>query len=551
MVFDFLRNLGKDEAHSIEKLLNFLSNDLRITEDFIHAHYGIPQLILPGGILIQSLTPNNRVMVLGNVRARAAELEKKPIQVYPVALGFGYDEWLNLLLYPAELQVPLLMRASHLKPTFDLKELGFKQWEHMPSYAEFITRHAEVFEQDSLIKPKIPLLQHNNYLYPNIISMIHGNAKHLLNKILFEGDGSNGAGGILKGIRDSFFGISGRTSIKTFFIDSIEGSNDIGPLLKTIQKISQAEVGAPLLVQIPADWALITLQQVFIETYYKEIGGTIILLSFVIQNKEGLKTAWGFRLEDPEHKGQIEPWNFEEQSVREYEKFYNDTKLEMMTKSASPMLERFQKLPHAQPQEVMQVYAHITINTGSVGIKDVFNKRITIPKETTISINELIDAVAAQALKGFDFYPRYATKSLVINGKKMDPSAKYPTTQLPASANQQRDTLQLYVGFPRATVNSADVVIKLKNEGQPDVQAATIGEYALEMPSGTMTGSQLMKYLITTIGADLTRHENKARAIDLYKQDAQLEKIESAKRYNLGTKGEVHSFVIMITYPSL
>ena len=211
-------------------------------------------------------------------------------------------------------------------------------------------------------------MQGNNYLYPNIISMIHGTAKHLLHTIVFEGDGSNGAGGVLTGIRDSFFDISGRTSIKTFFIDSVEGSNDIGPILKAIQLVSPG-TSEPLLAALPADWASITLQQVFIETYYREKQGVAILFSFVTQNNKGAKRAWRFQLYNADRNPPAQLWHFEEDSLKEYEAFYRDMKKAILTKNASSLLEQFQKIPRADAQQTLQIYMHVTINTGSSALR--------------------------------------------------------------------------------------------------------------------------------------------------------------------------------------
>ncbi len=247
-----------------------------------------------GGIEIQSLTPSDSVMVLGTIKAHVAELENKPILVFPKKLQdepkFDYE--LNLLVYPQIIKVPLILRSSHLPPSFNLRELAQKKWKNLPTFSDIVTANEKFFgkEKQTLFGKEIDIdtLKENQYLYPNIISMIHGNANHYFSKMIVEGDALNGSGGVLMALRDSFCNLTERTTIKIFYFDSLEGPNDISLILKSSRAVESDPNQKPIEKELPDDDERIILRNVIIRTQ-DEIEMTI-LIRFQLNN-----TAWEFK----------------------------------------------------------------------------------------------------------------------------------------------------------------------------------------------------------------------------------------------------------------
>lgn len=326
-VFDIMQNLGKDAEHSIKKLLQAI-NDQYPTSEFLHGQTNIPQIILPGGINIQSLTPDDAVMVLGNVKARIAEIEKKPIKVYPYKVGLDdTDLWLNLLVYPQAINTPLLMRASHLNTS--LYEIVEAQWKNIPTLSEIVQTNEEMFAKDPSLSPYLETLKNADYLYPNIISMIHGNVSHSISKIVFEGDVYDGSGGVLKGMRDSFFDLGERPTIKTFYIDTIEGANDISLLLKASRAVADISEPHPLEALLPQNDKSIILRNVSITTSYE--GKLKAVIKFQLD-----KTAWEFVLDDSLFSPEVTEhtpgmfWDFKKIDAATYEKEFQQLKREVI-----------------------------------------------------------------------------------------------------------------------------------------------------------------------------------------------------------------------------
>jgi hypothetical protein len=270
-IFEITQNLGNDVQHSLQYLLSVLGEYNKVPED-IHAQANIPQIILPGGIEIQSLTINDAVMVLGKVKAHVAELENKPILVLPKKLNKepAFDRELNLLVYPQIIKAPLILRSSHLPPSVNLRKLAQKQWKNLPTFSDIITAHKEFFDIESEIifdeEIKIKNLEENQYLYPNIISMIHGNASHYFSTMIVEGDAVEGSGGVLMAIRDAFCNMTERPTLKKFYIDTLQGPNDISLIMKAMRALSGEQDPKPIEVELPGDGEMITLRKVFITT---------------------------------------------------------------------------------------------------------------------------------------------------------------------------------------------------------------------------------------------------------------------------------------------
>lgn len=338
-IFDILQNLGKDSQHSLQSLLRELGI-LDLSSSGIHGEANIPQIILPGGIEIQSLTPSNNVLVLGKVKVQAAEIEKKPIYIYPKKLNptSNHDYPLNVLLYPQIIPTPLILRASHMEPSASLRQEIKKTWGNLPTFSDIVTENI-----NSFIKPEIyeslftstfnsAVLQAAQYIYPNILSMIHGNASHYFKKLIFEGNAFDGSGGIFMGIRDSFFNIGERPTLKTFYIDTLEGPNDISLILKAIRAIEGNNIISPLEKELPKDGIKVVLNNVIIATSGR--AGLKASIRFQINT-----TAWQFdynqadwKMPKPDQK----LWSFTKIDAIKYENEYQKTKDMILNQKFSP-----------------------------------------------------------------------------------------------------------------------------------------------------------------------------------------------------------------------
>lgn len=316
-----------------------------VTQD-IFAQANIPQIILPGGIEIQSLTPSDSVMVIGKVKARVAELENKPIAVYPRKLHDNpkFEHMLNVLVYPQLISMPVIVRSSHLPLDIDLKQLTKKQWENLPTFSDILTRNEKFFDAEKqLIFTKridISKLKNNQYLYPNIISMIHGNSSQFFRKMVFKGNAFKGSGGILMALRDAFCNLTERPTKKIFYIESLEGPNDLSLILKAKRALANNPNELPLEKELPGDGAPIVLQNVTIST--QDEYGMEILVQFQIN-----KMAWqykyeAFHWESPEvFKPQW--WNFLEINASEYEKKFKEATRTIIHNNKSLMPKKKQK----------------------------------------------------------------------------------------------------------------------------------------------------------------------------------------------------------------
>jgi hypothetical protein len=344
-IFDIAQNLGNDTYHSLSNLLRILGEFNPVTQD-IFAQANIPQIILPGGIEIQSLTPSDSVMVIGKVKARVAELENKPIAVYPRKLHDNpkFEHMLNVLVYPQLISMPVIVRSSHLPLDIDLKQLTKKQWENLPTFSDILTRNEKFFDAEKqLIFTKridISKLKNNQYLYPNIISMIHGNSSQFFRKMVFKGNAFKGSGGILMALRDAFCNLTERLTKKIFYIESLEGPNDLSLILKAKRALANNPNELPLEKELPGDGAPIVLQNVTIST--QDEYGMEILVQFQIN-----KMAWqykyeAFHWESPEvFKPQW--WNFLEINASEYEKKFKEATRTIIHNNKSLMPKKKQK----------------------------------------------------------------------------------------------------------------------------------------------------------------------------------------------------------------
>ena len=164
------------------------------------------------------------------------------------------------------------------------------------------------------------------YIYPQIISMQHGDSINLFSKITLPPVGTPmPQNGILNFLRDSFLILRNRISTKTFFIKEIEGYNDFSVILNKLDKSDEFckefgdEKTAP---------QQITLQNVFIETslldlpgvkgYTRitisfEFRGIFWILSYFAKNLNPIdsieigkaKSLWRFKKDTSMHEGNL------------------------------------------------------------------------------------------------------------------------------------------------------------------------------------------------------------------------------------------------------
>lgn len=339
-IFDILKNLGKDEQHSFESLLK----DITILDQSssIHVAENIPQIILPGGIEIQSLTPSDNVLVLGKVKAEVAEIENKPIFIYPKRRSSQskYEFPLNVLVYPEAIMSTLIIQSSYIKDS--LKGKIQNVWQYLPTFADLVRENKSIIKHYKTFFTSdfsIATLEASNYLYPNILSMIHGNASHYFKKIVFKENALDGTGGVLMGIRDSFLNIAGRPTKKKFCIDTLEGPNDISLILKTIRIIRKnLKKLHTLETLLPKNSDDIILKNITIKTQAKDIDPIETIASIKFQIKD---TAWGFKYNSrywlPEYQQYYKPqlWDFKQINITKYEKEYQKSITKILKKKLS------------------------------------------------------------------------------------------------------------------------------------------------------------------------------------------------------------------------
>ena len=117
------------------------------------------------------------------------------------------------------------------------------------------------------------------YIYPQIISMQHGDSLNLFAKISLPPVGNpTPQNGILNFLRDSFLILRERESKKIFFIKELEGYNDFSVILRKNDKFRE---GLGDEATVPQQ---INMQNVFIETFGYD-DGTHINISFEFNKK--------------------------------------------------------------------------------------------------------------------------------------------------------------------------------------------------------------------------------------------------------------------------
>ena len=221
-------------------------NTMNIDSGSPHGAANIPQVWLPGGLGFQTFNIDKRVASLGPVKVRVHEEENKPINLPNTTRA--------VLLYTGSIKAPIKagLAQFHEKMTQEKaleKELLVRKaaWENLPSVVELIYElQKDLAKANKKEFPTINQLNAKgissedkiheaiNFLYPQFISMIHGDAKHHFKKIEVKPSPEvpKEFTGVMHFIRDAFLEAAGRITTKKFVIDELTGNNDISLLLE-------------------------------------------------------------------------------------------------------------------------------------------------------------------------------------------------------------------------------------------------------------------------------------------------------------------------------
>jgi hypothetical protein len=191
-IFYYARMFDQD-SKVLKMLFKYLDNSLHRKKDH-QASSSIPQIIFPGGISVQSLTPEDRVTVIGDVFTRIHEQENREIITY---------------------QKRVLQKSIKNKKS---------SYEVMYQEKKAVTN---ILIYPSVIYPPVRIKSFSKMFFPVIISMDHRvNAHYYFSKIILDKRTKTDDIGIFKFIQDAFCKQRGRISKKTILIELLEGKND-------------------------------------------------------------------------------------------------------------------------------------------------------------------------------------------------------------------------------------------------------------------------------------------------------------------------------------
>ncbi len=311
-IFSIAANLGKDKKHSFQALLLQL-NPKKLREN-------IPQLILPGGIEIQTLYPDENVKIIGKVTARVAQAEDKPIVI---------QGQLNVLVYPEVIMVPLNVypnevgKDKYIKVKKEYSKFLYPVRDFVNKNVWFLRNFVENKREEFPVLSRIDLVANFSgfqpfLLYPFFISMVRNGYTHFFKEMnVFPGEKKLSPGrkilrqgGVLNFIIDAFLNVRKRESHKIFLIESLNGPNDIVLLLEASRAIKQISKKHPLeevLGEKDTD-SDIVLNELIIETRKK-----YIKFAFKVNN-----TAWEFSLDEDNVDPKQMLWNFRKINVTDH-----------------------------------------------------------------------------------------------------------------------------------------------------------------------------------------------------------------------------------------
>ncbi len=334
-IFSLVAHLGKNEEATLQKLLLLLN----LGKD----REMIPQIILPGGIEIQTLYPGKEVVVIGTVKAKIMEREKKTLKLFNLEKNFLPS---TFLIYPVFINF-----SMQLKP--GLKSLNLRETlSSMPTLYELVAKDAfkvlmkkqlststtSVFYGIQNLLNKMLPPENEKWFYPvscAFISMIPGDATHFLKKIVVEGWGlpHTWLDGVMHFIRNAFFNISGRKSKKCFLIEKLIGRNDLIFLLEGCRIVGGKTIKSELerIGEIKRNEDILVLRNVIIttegtsvydEVLKKRVDKIILSLSFALSD-----SAWQLDFNENIFNNEKDIfWNFKEIDFESYNKKFSEQK---------------------------------------------------------------------------------------------------------------------------------------------------------------------------------------------------------------------------------
>lgn len=277
--------LLNDRAKSLNALIKNLTTVYQQEEAF---RSSLPQVWLPGGIGFQTYDLDTLVGRIGFVDEMVHEIDEKPFIIKKV---------LTILLYPHEIKVPVVLNPMRLKSEFNEKESVYSEWAFLS------------------IKPT------TNFMYPDFISMIPGNAIHHFSKIIVVPYKIT-EGGLLRALRDSFMRIESRKTEKIFLIDEFEGRNDVS---QNLSKKYSEKTGTELSHPLEKKFTGITgnLKKVIIKTFGKARSGSALNFNAEV-SFEYDDSAWQFKITDETVFDESMMWDFKEINSDTHTQNYNN-----------------------------------------------------------------------------------------------------------------------------------------------------------------------------------------------------------------------------------
>jgi hypothetical protein len=336
----------KSFLHTKVSLGNLLAviNTMQERSGSLHGTANIPQVWLPHGIGFQTFNIDKEIKVIGPVLLRVHEEDKKSIIIN--------NKIKALLLYPRAINVPLEIQFPLESGITSLKKA---QWEYLPSVEELVNELDpveeakegsesslfDILESDEAtkqfpalvtrLKESEPAAFQHAFMYPQFISMFRGYSyQHLKEIKLQKPEEYYQFVGIMHFIRDAFFDIGGRESLKTFIIDKLTGINDLSLMLELARvksKIMNKHHPLELILEKDIDKSIM-LEKVIITTKgnlewiakeNKSIFNWNITLQFKFAN-----TAWQFKATNDSIKKEPHLWNFNQINLKEHEGFYKE-----------------------------------------------------------------------------------------------------------------------------------------------------------------------------------------------------------------------------------
>lgn len=254
-----------DRGESLNRLLNALN----ISNFQPHGNAGIPQVWLPNGYGFQTYNIDKEILVLGNVYEKIFAEEKKPIIINNKKAVLIYPKHIrtNLKITPFQIPVgPAEYKSDNLK--LRLEEKG-NLWSKIPTLTEAAfwknLTNAQIsnlsvelnkyFPSFKIEDPEHYKSYNDNFLYPQFILMAREQKPDQyvchFHEINLENQNCISCG-VMRFIRDAFFGFQENPIEKTIFIDSITGFNDVALLAKAIQ-LKQDILGEPIMASLTYD----------------------------------------------------------------------------------------------------------------------------------------------------------------------------------------------------------------------------------------------------------------------------------------------------------